>query len=204
MDSSASSSASSRRSARIALTKQHSGPMCAICLDPMLADATGNEATATLTCGHAFHVHCILRVARSATAHHGACPICRAGDALQMKPPTGGVGAQRVPPSYEPDGVLLQRAMEISESGNGSAQLRRQVQKLEKMRAEKYTRIAAQHTFRATPSGGLSESTQSHSQMLSDARRRAEERERQVVRSIVGHMRRTRNDQMVDHQWMQR
>ena len=112
-----------------------------------------------------------------------------------------------MPPSYEPDGILLQRALELSESGHGSAPLRRQIQKLEKIRAEKYTRIAAQHSFRATPSasssfrGGLIESTQS--QHLSDARRRAEEREQQVVRSIVGHMRRTESDRMVDSQWMQ-
>ena len=67
---------------------------CAICLDPLLEEATGNLALFTLACGHKFHAGCIIRQARSSssdcdwagvTVVANACPLCRA-----VEPPSEG------------------------------------------------------------------------------------------------------------------
>ena len=60
----------------------------------------------------------------------------------------------------------------LARAGSGSAPLRRQVGKLEMLRAQKARELLVL--------------------------RRAVERERQVVRAIVGHMRRTASDRLVD------
>jgi hypothetical protein len=184
-----------RRSARIKLieiTREDSASMCAICLAPMLVDATGNNAVVSLVCSHSFHSRCILRVARTDAPTHGLCPLCRASDSFADEPSET---CERVPAEWEPDGILLARAMMLTESGQGSAPLRRQVRKLEKMKAEKHLRIAAVHTFRTNPFHGV---LTDEAKKLADATHRAEEREKQVVRTIVGHMRRTLSDRMLD------
>ena len=185
-----------RRSARLKLleiTREDSASMCAICLAPMIVDATGNDAVVSLACSHSFHSHCILRVARTNAPNHGLCPLCRSSDSFVDD---SSQGCERVPSEWEPDGILLARAMMLAENGQGSAPLRRQVRKLEKLKAEKHLRIAAVHTFRTNPFHGV---LTEEAKKLADATHRAEEREKQVVRAIVGHMRRTLSDRMVDN-----
>ena len=186
-----------RRSTRLKLleiTRENSASMCAICLAPMVHDACGNDSVVTLTCSHSFHAHCIIRVARTNSANHGLCPLCRATDTFDSISSEG--ACERVPSEYEPDGILLARAMMLAETGQGSAPLRRQVRKLEKLKAEKHLRIAAVHNFRTNPFHGV---LHEEAQKLADATHRAEEREKQVVRTIVGHMRRTLSDRLVDN-----
>jgi len=60
---------------------------CAICLDPLVATATGNLACYTLSCGHRFHARCMITQARSSTSSN-ACPLCRAIDGAAGSPST--------------------------------------------------------------------------------------------------------------------
>eukprot|EP00966_Prymnesium_polylepis_P052644 1218969-Prymnesium_polylepis.1 len=53
--------------------------MCAICLEALDHEATGNSACVTLPCAHIFHAACALSFARSECEGHGRCPLCRAG-----------------------------------------------------------------------------------------------------------------------------
>lgn len=46
---------------------------CIICMDSFSEDRTAH----TLSCGHSFHVDCILNWAQSDNESHGSCPICR-------------------------------------------------------------------------------------------------------------------------------
>ena len=203
------------------LTETTTEETCSICLEPLDALATGNNAKCTLPCGHAFHSCCIIKVARSDTHCHGMCPLCRAtpeghtepGDEEPLEdepllssrtaaylaglPSSAWTSAFRMPADYETDDVLLGRAMALARNGQGSAPLRRLIHKLEQMRAEKHERIAALYEFRADP---VAASILRNAMPLLEAKRRAEDRERQALSAAVGYMRRTAGDRLVDNE----
>ena len=95
----------------------------------MRQECTCNKAKVTLGCGHSFHAQCILRVARSDTAHHGLCPLCRAADEYDIEsveraadasrvaqmlgdlPRTAWSAAFTLPADWEPADQLLEQAV---------------------------------------------------------------------------------------------
>ena len=203
------------------LTETTTDEICSICLEPLDADATGNNSKATLECGHAFHCACIIKVARSDTHCHGMCPLCRAtpdGDKepaheepledepllssrtaayLAGLPSSAWTSAFRVPADYETDDALLGRAMNLTSAGESSAPLRRKVQKIDASRADLHRRLAALHAFNGDP---VRMQVLRDALPLLEAKRRAEVRERDAIREVIDYMRRTAGDRLVDNE----
>lgn len=46
---------------------------CPVCFDPIAEDSPQYA----MSCGHCFHVECIVRWAQSENDMHGSCPVCR-------------------------------------------------------------------------------------------------------------------------------
>lgn len=158
---------------------------CSICLQPMRADACGNDATATLPCNHKFHVSCVLRLARSNDANHGRCPLCRAVDPVhEHEDSDDELEVAPEPTVRESSQSLLERAIILSNSGEGSAVLRRHCRTLSKIRDEKHRAIAAAAEFKTT-----------HAKIMKQygalrlAKKRAAERQQQMRQRVVAHMR---------------
>ena len=102
-----------------------------------------------------------------------------------------------MPADYETDDVILGRAMNLASAGEGSAPLRRQVQRLEQSRAVKHERLAALHEFHSDP---IRMQILRDAMPLLAAKRRADEREQEALRAVIDYMRRTAGDRLVDNE----